>query len=273
MRMRDYDKTQSEFNEWIDNVHTKNDEYFEVITEIMPVFLDFVKYCKHKNTILALSAFHTHLSNLKNAIIDTSETNNLYSTKALYRVYLEHWLKGVYILERYTREKNDNVGIEYNNLGKIGEELQYGNSLKAVGAMIDMEAKKLDVWDTLCEFSPELKKIDKKEIKSNIVKFQYRNIVKYLSDNNSPVKDWALIIIPEYSELSSYVHGGASATSEYANSYDKQFKEYKGMIRFSINTSRLFSYSLFLLMLRNASDKEKKILPLLQKLKDKKDIL
>ena len=53
-----------------------------------------------------------------------------------------------------------------------------------------------------------------------------------------------------------------------------QFKEYKGMIRFSFITCKAFAYSVFALMLKDLDDEEKKqILPLLFKLQEKeKDI-
>src|SRR5690606_31312868 len=134
-------------------------------------FLEFSKNHKHKKTILALSAFHTHSSTLKNAIIDLSDAENIYSVKALYRIYLEHWMKGIYIWIRYISEKNDDVGIEYNSLGKIGEQLKYGNSVKQVSVILDAETKNLDVWDTLCKFDPNLRKLNKKEIIENTKKF------------------------------------------------------------------------------------------------------
>lgn len=252
----------------------KNDAYFEVITEIMPLFFKFFKNHKHKKTILALLAFHTHLLNLKNAIVDLSDANNIYSVKVLYRIYLEHWMKGLYIWTRYISEKNDDVGVEYNSLGEIGEQLKYGNSVKQVSVILDAETSNLDVWDTLCKFDSDLSKLNKKEIIENTKKFEYKNIAKYLSDNKAPGADWISTIIPEYSELSSYVHGGPSATEEYARLYDGQFEEYRGMIRFAFNTCRIFSYSLFMLTFKDINEQEKKqLMPLLLKLKDKEGMI
>jgi hypothetical protein len=104
-KLKKYEKEQSLFTDWLDKVQEKNDSYFEIITEIIPLFLEFSKNHKYKKTILALSAFHTHLSTLKNAIIDLSDAENIYSVKALYRIYLEHWMKGMYIWIRYISEK------------------------------------------------------------------------------------------------------------------------------------------------------------------------
>lgn len=272
---KEYEKKYSKYLEWLEIVRKKNDEYFDVIKEIMPIFFRYSKKSSHKKTILALIAFQTHLSTLKNAIIDLSEENNIYSIKALYRIFLEHWLKGTYIWVRYTKEKNDDVGVEYNSLGRIGEELKYGNSIKQVSSILDAETKNLDVWDTLCKYDKKLIKLNKKDITNNIKKFEYKSIAQYLVDNKAPGADWVSIIIPEYSELSSFIHGGPGASDQYSSTlYDKQFGEYKGMIRFSFNTCRVFAYSVFVLILKDLDDKEKEqMLPLLFKLQDKNGMI
>lgn len=271
----EYEKEHSEYVKWLDDVREKNDEYFDVVREIMPMFFEFSKSCQHKKTFLALLSFQTHLSTLKNALIDLSEENNIYSMKALYRIFLEHWLKGTYIWVRYTKEKADDVGIEYNSLGRIGEELKYGNSIKQVSAILDAETKNLDVWDTLCKYDPNLKKLNKRDITDNIKKFEYKSIAKYLVDNEAPGADWIGIIIPEYSELSSFVHGGPGASDQYSSTlHNKQFEEYQGMIRFAFNTCRAFAYSVFVLMYKDLGKKEKeKIMPLLLKLQSKEGMI
>lgn len=268
-------KEHSKYSEWLDEVKDKNDENFETVQDIMPTFFKFLKRCKHKKTFLALFSFHTHLSTLKNALICMSEENNIYSMKALYRIFLEHWLKGVYIWTRYTKEKTDNAGIEYSSLGRIGEELKYGNSIKQVSDLLNAETKNIDVWDTLCNHDQNLKKLNKKDVINNIRKFEYKSIVKYLIDNKAPGADWVGIIIPEYSELSSFVHGGPNAMDQYASTLrNKQFKEYQGMIRFGFNICRAFSYSVFVLMYNDLDDKEKKrIAPLLFKLQSKSGLI
>lgn len=271
----EHEKEHSKYVEWLDGVREKNDEYFEVAQGIMPVLFKFLKQCQHRKTFWALLSFYTHLSTLKNALIDLSEENNIYSMKVLYRVFLEHWLKGTYVWVRYTKEKTDDVGIEYNSLVRIGEELKYGNSIKQVSVILDAETKNLDVWDTLCKYDPNLKKLNKKDVVSNIKKFEYKSIVKYLVDNKAPGADWIGIIIPEYSELSSFVHGGPGASDQYSSTlYNKQFEEYQGMIRFAFNTCRTFAYSVFVLIFKDLSNKEKeKITPLLFKLHAKEGLI
>lgn len=267
---KEYEKEHLKYVGWLEVVREKNDECFEIIKEIIPIFFHYSKKCSHRETMLALISFQTYLSFLKNAIIDLSEDNNIYSIKALYRIFLEHWLKGTYIWARYTKEKNDAVGIEYNSLGRIGEELKYGNSIKQVSVILDAK-KNLDVWDTLCKYDKKLAELNKKDITDNIKKFEYKSIAKYLVDNKVPGADWVPTVILEYSELSSFVHGGPGTLDQYSSTLDnRQFEEYKGMIRFSFNTCRIFTYSVLVLMLKDSDNKEKEqILPLLFRLQDK----
>lgn len=274
-KFRVFEKKHSKYIDWLDIVREKNTEYFETIQAITPIFFEYSKRCKHKKTFLALFSFQIHLSTLKNALIDLSEDNNIYSMKALYRIFLEHWLKGTYILLRYVKEKTDDVGNEYNSLGRIGEELKYGNSLKQVSAMLDAETKNMDVWNVLCKYDPKLKKLNKKTIMNNIKKFEYKNIAKYLVDNDAPGSDWVPIIIPEYAELSSFVHGGPGASQQYSSTfYNKQFEEYKGMIKFTFNTCRMFAYVIYVLVFNYLNKEEKeKILPFLFKLQTKEGLI
>ncbi len=268
------DKEQLKYTNWLDKVREKNNNYFDVVENIMPMYFQFFKKCSHKRTFYALMAFHTHLFVLKNSIIDLSETSDIYSAKVLYRIFIEHWLKGSYIWMRYIKEKSDDVGIEYYSLGRLGEELKYGNSIKQVSAILDAETKNLDVCDILCKYDSNLNKLNKKDITRNIKKFEYKNIVKYLVGSSFLKANWVSAIVPEYSELSSFVHGGPGATEQYSLNLYKQFDEYKGMIKFSFNTCRAFTYSVFALMLKEINSYEKKqLLLLLFKLQDKNGMI
>jgi hypothetical protein len=81
--------------------------------------------------------------------------------------------------------------------------------------------------------------------------------------------------LPEYSELSSFVHGGPDASTEYASElYVKQYDEYRGMIRFQLNICKTFSISIFGLMLKDLSaDDKKSVALIIDKLKDEEEFL
>lgn len=274
-KLKDHNREYSEYMTWLDSAKEKDKEYFHILRRAIPLFIEFSQKHPHKKTLLTLLTFQTTLSFIRNGLIVLSEDDNFYSASALYRVYLEHWLKGTYILGRYTIEKNDNVGIEYNSIGRIGEELKYGNSMKQVSEILNAETKNLDTWDALCGFDSNLKKFDKKEVIKNIKKFEYKNMAKYIVDNKIPGSDWAHAFFSDYAELSSFVHGGPSTLSQQGLvSSQKIFEKHKGMIRFSFNTCRAFSYLMFSLIVKSSDPKAKDmILPLLTKLQNKEDIL
>ncbi len=266
-----YDKKNDNFIEWLNIVKKIDNECFLAIRNIMPIFEGFTKGHAHPKTHFAFLNFVIHLNTIKNGIIDLAETDNVYGVHILYRVFLEHWLKGIYIWTRYLKEKTDEVGVEYIDTGRIGDDLKYGDSIKKISKILEAEENKKSVWGVMCEFNPKLKKINQSDLENKIKKFEYRRIVKYLVDNNAPGSDLALSIISEYSELSAYIHGSPRAADYYGlkTINHDQFEEYKGMIRFSFNMSRSYAFSVFSLMLTNLDDKNKKILlPLLLKLKE-----
>ncbi len=65
---------------------------------------------------------------------------------------------------------------------------------------------------------PILKKYTRTEIRTKTSKFNYRNIIEYLYDlfyikktEQGTDENFLINLIPEYSDLSSYVHGGPAA--------------------------------------------------------------
>ncbi|NCN52507.1 hypothetical protein GW943_01725 [Candidatus Parcubacteria bacterium] len=274
MKNPTHEEKESEFFSWLDILENINNEHFETIEQIMPFTDEVIRKTEHKKIFFILFAFHTHLTTLKNDIIDLSSSHSIYGAKVLYRVFLEHWLKATYIFLRYVKEDNEEVAEEYYSLGRIGEELKYGNSLKEVSIILDAETKNLDVWDHLCKHLPNLRKLKKEIITQNIKKFEYKSIAKYLLDHDAPGSQWIPAVITEYSELSSFVHAGPNATDEYAHTlYKKQFAEYRGMIKFAFYMSRSNSFALFSLIYKDLEeDSKKKILPLLEKLRKVPDL-
>ncbi|XLQ20498.1 MAG: DUF5677 domain-containing protein [Candidatus Moraniibacteriota bacterium] len=265
---------QKDFDKWLEIAEEKNDDYFDLIDQVLPIFSEFIKKSTHKSTWFALAGLHTHLFTLKNGTIVLARDNNIYSAKVLYRIFLEHWLKGNYIWTRYTRENSDVVGEEYKN-SSMNEALSYVESVKCATKLSGNEEVYSDAWESFCNDHPNIKDLDKNKISKNAKKFKYRNMIKFLIDNEAPGSEWMPIILPEYSELSSFVHGGPDASTEYASElYVKQYDEYRGMIRFQLNICKTFSISIFGLMLKDLSaDDKKSVALIIDKLKDEEEFL
>jgi len=166
----------------------------------------------------ALSLFHAKIGFLKNGIYDQIESNNLYSAKILYRTLIEHYLKAQFLLYESLKSGNDNIGKDYYEFADASEKLQLGSAYKYVGEILFPENSFNDVFDVVKEIFPALEKYSKKDIRNKAAKFNYRQIIEYLYDLfyvqqniQSNGNDFLLNLIPEYSDLSSYVHGGPAA--------------------------------------------------------------
>jgi len=162
--------------------------------------------------------FQTKIGFIKNGIYDQIESQNLYVCNILFRTIIEHYLKAEYILIQLAKQNNDNVGIDYYNFGDASELLQLGSAYKKVGEILYPEKKFGNIFDLLKEKYPHLNNYKQSDISKEVSKYKYRNIIEYLynslyTETNELGKseNFLVNLIPKYSDLSSFVHGGSSA--------------------------------------------------------------
>jgi len=93
-----------------------------------------------------------------------------------------------------------------------------GSAYKRAGEILFPEKSFDDVFDVLKEMFPEFEGYSKKDIRNKTTKFNYRQIIEFLYDlfyiqqnNQGNENNFLVNLIPEYSDLSSYVHGGPAA--------------------------------------------------------------
>lgn len=208
----------------IDQITEIDDCVFKIIEkDAGKVFLSF-KNNNLEKTGQALSLFHVKIGFIKNGIYDQIEPNNLYSTNILYRTLIEHYLKAQFILLESLKDGNDNIGKEYYQFADASEKLQLGSAYKRAGEILFPEKTFEDVFEVLKEMFPEFKEYSKKEIRNNTAKFNYRQIVEALYDlfyiqqnTQGNGNNFLVNLIPEYSDLSSYIHGGPAADKSILN--------------------------------------------------------
>lgn len=208
----------------IDQITKIDDCVFKIIEkDAGKVFLSF-KNNNLEKTGQALSLFHVKIGFIKNGIYDQIEPNNLYSANILYRTLIEHYLKAQFILLESLKDGNDNIGKEYYQFADASEKLQLGSAYKRAGEILFPEKTFDDVFEVLKEMFPEFKEYSKKEIRNNTAKFNYRQIVEALYDlfyvqqnTQGNGNNFLVNLIPEYSDLCSYVHGGPAADKSILN--------------------------------------------------------
>lgn len=195
-------------------------------------------------TILSLLA---GINSLKLGIFELCKSRDIYSLNVLYRSLLEHFIKINYFFHRIIVDKNDAVGEDYYKFYSKNEIALYGKSLEQINRIVDLEYQGKDIIQILYEIEPELRNYSSKELREKISQYNYKNMIKFIFDkhNNSEKDkkhDILLSIIPEYSELSSYVHGGPFAIRNTAIKWKENEVE-KKCCQFARSTFSLFVIS------------------------------
>ena len=243
-QMNSLETKQVEFEAWLENVRDKDNEIFDLVNESAIGVLNQIKESEFAETLSILFAFMGNTNFIKNGVYDACEKDNLYSAKILFRSLIEHWIKSQYIWVRFGKEKNNDVGREYRLFCALDEQVKYGNSLIKLNEILGAEQRGEDPWELVFTLKPELQKEHtKKTIKHKVKQFEYRKIIEFLINQTDLGNDGFLTpAIPEYSELSSFVHGGPEAINFMATVGTERYENYQGMIRFSFNICKMTTF-------------------------------
>lgn len=161
--------------------------------------------------------FITKSNFIKNAIIDLCENEDVYSTRILYRSLIEHGLKHQYLYLRWAKDKNDSVGEEYYEFCNFSEDLSYLKAIQYANRLAGQTTTKEEPFSILNQLKQQSTKYSSTLIEEKARQFSYRKIVEYIlstvkTENLSP---FLCKLILEYSELSSFVHGGPFSENEF----------------------------------------------------------
>jgi hypothetical protein len=225
------------------------DEY--LFSEIIEGKLAEIAYLSIKNsgfpvTARAFMLFNTKINFLKNSIFNTAEDEDTYSIRILYRSLLEHYLTFFYICSRFLEQRSDIVANEYYEFGDLDEKKKYVEALIKNNGIFSVVNKNVNKLEIIKEMIPELNKITLNDLQEKVNQFKYKNILDYFSnifdlkktsEKNELINKVLFSIIPEYSELSSFVHGGPQAEIILAsiNNEEERIKDVFKYARSSYN--------------------------------------
>lgn len=172
-----------------------------------------------------LRRFSSNMSLIFVSIIDNGKDCNLYPSMILYRALIEHFFRAHYIFEKTLYDKSDEVAKGFEKYYLISE------VLAEKAGVLDMEdlqkgnLNKTDFIQFLVTRFPEFEGFDKenqREISSVIKQFGLKEIIKhfYKLHKDKPDIDVISQMLPEYSKVSTFTHGGM-----YANSLMDKFSE------------------------------------------------
>jgi hypothetical protein len=215
----------------------------------MPAAYGLPEIERYKSTGTVMLSFFTRLGFLKTGILDVAETGNIYSFNVLFRSFLEHVLKVNYIFMRWVVEQNDIPGQEYLSLKPL-EDLEYFKAWKWIADKSKDNMEKFPK-ELLKGLYPSLDKQKLKALEEIQAKFRYRQLIQAInamlgeSDINFLHK-----IVPNYSQLSSFMHGGPKA-DDFMQEYISEKNREKYLIETSDLTVMMFYSSvrwLFLML-------------------------
>jgi hypothetical protein len=193
-----------------------DDVYFELIQEQATPMFARIATTKFPQTYRALFSFCARTNALKTAMFDMIDSDNPYAFNALLRCFWEHYLKFTYVFVRFLLERSDTPGHDYFAFCGAREMRQYGGAI--------VEAEKLLGNEVVAQYKGFLEKhfpvaahLSPSELKQESAKFEYRSILKFLSQHPrilGPENTALAPILPMYARLSSFVHGGPASERE-----------------------------------------------------------
>jgi len=228
-----------------------DDKQQELLEQVFPRLISLREKTELKKSVITIIAFIGNTNFIKNGIFDLYESQNIYSIKILFRSLIEHYLKFQYLFLRFIEIKNDSVFSDYEKFSKYSEMIYYGDSIKNIYEILNGDTSNLNSFETLKELYPELNEISRKSFKNKVNEYKIFNIIKFINnkinkENTYSGNKFLLDLLPIYSELSSFVHGGFEATqimSKLSNE-DDRIKDLDKSISFSLNiTLSIASFS------------------------------
>ena len=262
----------------IERIRDLDVDIFEEFQKYAPnvQFSKFVK--KYPKTSFIINLYDTSGTFLKNSIFDNCETDDYYGAKILFRCLIEHYMRFHYIFNNWCSTKSDVFANEYYEYNNARELLDLLRAKISEQKLFDPDYK-LEDWDAFLKKSPMFKNKTRKEVDFETKKYTFKRIIEYLNNQNKNCEtnnsQYYGNLIVEYSNLSSFVHGGISSYHEMSavNSEEKRQMEYKRICGLSFQMSN--NIKLFSLLMYFQTDREKysthylRIDEILKKINDK----
>lgn len=169
-----------------------------------------------ETTACVMGSLVERMGLLKDGILDLAEAGNLYCVNVLFRVFLEHVLRTMAIFRKSSSDHSDDFARHYLKL-EVNEFYQYLKACKAAG--LDIEGTPKGVLDQ--RFS-QARSLREKDVREMAEPFKYRELIKTIQGlvpRDTP--SFLEKIIPNYSKLSGFIHGGPSAAQALKDLSDK----------------------------------------------------
>lgn len=195
-------------------------------------------------TACVMISLTSKLHYLKYGLIDLAETDNIYCANVLFRVFLEHMLKVNAIFLKATEDLTDSFADAYLQT-EIDEEYAYLKSYKQAELARDKTPRQ-----ALEDKFPSAKSLSNEDIKGLSDRFRYRELIGIILSSTKMAKpNFITKIMPNYSLLSGFVHGGPSA-DRIMNAFSNDTKRKEELERMAdLAVSMSYSAERYLLLI------------------------
>ncbi|WAG06092.1 hypothetical protein NRZ30_13355 [Aeromonas jandaei] len=204
----------------LDDVLAFDDSLHDIFEKSCTRFMPVLKKSNFLETMQSLFGLMASINSIKLGVYDLAETcdTHLYVLKILYRSLLEQFLRFEFLFLRFIETGDEEIGSEYRKYSAISETIAY---IEASQMAATMAGKSTDdiILKKLKKSHPDFD-ISKRSLKEITDKWKHRNIIRYLTSHfkkSTDAPEFLLKIIPDYANLSSFVHGGTSAEEYFHN--------------------------------------------------------
>ncbi len=243
----------------IEKIRDLDDEIFE---ELKLYFLKTTKSNfkkEYPKTNMLMNMFETSGNFIKNSIYDSCETDDYYGAKILFRSLIEHYFRFKHLFVNWCKTKSDTFACDYIEYNEAREVIDLIRA-KVSEQQLYEPSFIIEDWDLFLKDHPNFKDKTRKEVETESKKVTFKNIIRFLNEEfkkgNHGMSEFLGKLIIEYSNLSSFVHGGMKSYQEMmsATSDEKRKKEYNRICELSFQLSN--SIKLFSLIMYIQTDRE-----------------
>ena len=138
------------------------------------------------NTYRAMLSLYDRANSLKAAILESLSSGNTYSSRILLRCLCEHYLKFLYVWVRFTIEKSDAAGTDYDRFCDA-QALQEGLDVLAAAGPLISETAPRDYRSLIDAHYPAAATLGREILAHRADQFCYPSIVELLARDGSGV--------------------------------------------------------------------------------------
>jgi hypothetical protein len=201
---------------WLESVAEGAAEEMVEHRGIIEEHVSNLRHCEHPYTNFAFISFIPKIESIRCGMFEVAHKEESYSFRILHRSLIEHYCKFMYIWFRYAEERADDVGREYYIFGTAKENLDYIKAMQNSAEMLGGVLARPPI-EVINDLHPLIDNMSSTQLRRVAAKFTYKNTAQYIHHKMAKPEHTEcglmVSVIPLYSELSSFVHGGPSSLS------------------------------------------------------------